>query len=124
MVDLGLSLKQARDPETQVIDFVVEPPVFHVTNFPTDSTIKAFTLSNATKTLLSAEIERLVNLVNFNFLKILFSEKIRRSEAVRSDRLEKANSSDKEFANPASVLLLCLPNLEPVSYSQIIFGCI
>ena len=67
MVDLGLSLKQARDPETQVIDFVVEPPVFHVTNFPTDSTIKAFTLSNATKTLLSAEIERFVKLVNFNF---------------------------------------------------------
>ena len=58
MVDLGLSLKQARDHETQQIEFVIEPPVFHVAQFPTESTVKQFTLSNATKTLLSAEIER------------------------------------------------------------------
>ena len=58
MVDLGLSLKQARNQETQLNDFEIEPPVFHVTNFPTDSTVKQITLSTATKTLLSAEIER------------------------------------------------------------------
>ena len=58
MVDLGLSLKQSRNHETQQTEFVIEPPVSQVAQFPTDSTVKNFTLSNATKTLLSAEIER------------------------------------------------------------------
>ena len=42
-------------------------------------------------------------------MKDLLSEKIRRSEAVRSDRLEKANSSDKEFANPAMRAVIMPP---------------
>ena len=62
MVDLGLSLKQTKNKETQLTDFELEPPVFQVADFPKNSTVKEMTLSNSTKTLLAAEIERLVKI--------------------------------------------------------------
>jgi hypothetical protein len=58
MVDLGLSLKQTKNMETQLTDFEIEPPVVHVAYFPSDSKVKQMTLTNSTKTLLAAEIER------------------------------------------------------------------
>ena len=58
MVDLGLKLQLVKNRETMQNDFEIEPPVFHVCRFPTESTVKQMTLSNSTKTLLSAEIDR------------------------------------------------------------------
>ena len=58
MVDLGLSLKQIKNRETQLTDFEIEPPVVQVAFFPSNSTVKQMTLTNSTKTLLAAEIER------------------------------------------------------------------
>lgn len=58
MVDLGLKLQLVKNRETMQNDFEIEPPVFQVCRFPSESTVKQMTLSNSTKTLLSAEIDR------------------------------------------------------------------
>ena len=71
MVDLGLSLRQNKDKETGLVEFEIEPPIKEFVKFPSESTIKNISLSNATKTLLAAEIDRWIR-IHWSFWFITF----------------------------------------------------
>ena len=58
MVDFGLSLKQSRNEETNIVDFILEPPLEIFAKFPSEEKIAKKGLSAQTKLLLSAEIDR------------------------------------------------------------------
>ena len=58
MVDFGLSLKQVKNEETKYFEFQLEPPLEHLTAFPTEDTKLTKGLSSSTKMLLSSEVDR------------------------------------------------------------------
>ena len=112
MVDLGLKLQLVKNRETMQNDFEIEPPVFHVCRFPSESTVKQMTLSNSTKTLLSAEIDRQVKLLVYKtqiFNDFNSREKIRRREASMSSMTEARNLTAQATISPAMRAVIMPP---------------